>query len=59
MAEWSKRIEEHNDVLLHAKTADDFVQAKKEKKTTDCHINNNKCLQMLCYTDVGDEPRTH
>ena len=33
MADWTKRIEQHSDVLLHAKTADDFVRAKKEGKT--------------------------
>lgn len=32
MAEWTKRIEDNSDKLLHAKTADDFVRAKKEKK---------------------------
>ncbi|MFT7148741.1 MAG: membrane dipeptidase [Nonlabens sp.] len=32
MAEWTKRIEDNPDKLLHAKTADDFVLAKKEKK---------------------------
>lgn len=32
MAEWTKRIEENSDKLIHAKTADDFIRAKKEKK---------------------------
>lgn len=32
MAEWTKRIEDNPDKLLQAKTADDFVLAKKEKK---------------------------
>ena len=32
MAEWTKRIEEHPDQLIQAKTADDFIQAKQEKK---------------------------
>lgn len=32
MAEWTKRIEDNPNELLHAKTADDFVRAKKEKK---------------------------
>jgi membrane dipeptidase len=32
MAEWTKRIEDNSDKLLIAKTADDFVKAKKENK---------------------------
>ena len=32
MADWTKRIQEHPDKLLHAKTAEDFVRAKKENK---------------------------
>lgn len=32
MKEWTNRIAENPDKLLHAKTATDFVKAKKEKK---------------------------
>ncbi|MEL7118172.1 MAG: membrane dipeptidase [Bacteroidota bacterium] len=32
MAEWTQRIQENPDKLIHAKTANDFVRAKKEKK---------------------------
>lgn len=32
MAEWTKRIADNPDKLVHAKTADDFLLAKKEKK---------------------------
>lgn len=32
MADWKKRINDNSDRLLHATNADDFVQAKKEKK---------------------------
>lgn len=33
MMEWRQRIEQRSDKLLHALTADDFVQAKEESKT--------------------------
>jgi membrane dipeptidase len=32
LADWKKRIEDHPDTLMHAISADHFVQAKKEKK---------------------------
>lgn len=32
IADWTKRIQENSDKLLHAKTAEDFVRAKKEQK---------------------------
>ena len=32
MADWTKRIEENPDKLIHATTADDFVRAKEEGK---------------------------
>ncbi len=32
MSEWTQRIKDHSDRLIHATTTDDFVNAKKEKK---------------------------
>nr|WP_299073741.1 membrane dipeptidase [uncultured Allomuricauda sp.] len=33
LADWRNRIEEHEDKLIYANEAEDFVQAKKENKT--------------------------